>query len=450
MTATLHGALIDQIAVNLDADLISLRRDIHREPELAGDERCTARAVAERLRAAGLSVSTGVSGHGVVAVLDGTGPGPTVAYRADMDAVDADELVDSEFVSQVPGAAHLCGHDLHTAIGVGIAQVLSRLRHALRGRVVFVFQPAEETFEGARAMIKAGVLDRVAPYEIYALHCGPAPVGVFAVAPGVGQPGSDVGHIDVLGSNAVDSGERLVAAINDLSTVTRPRTPEEWAQLIEDLQTPNGPLARFVLAQSQLMSGGEGAVRVQFWLRAWPDDRYPALREEVRRLAGSVEGAKVEFPQPPFPAMVCSPELSQTAAAHLRGVTGVSDVKVLHAAFPFNGDDFALFLRRVPGAMFYLGVANPDAGLNGVTHAPDFGADEEAIGLGVRAMAGLLLSRLDVLHRPPRPAGHPAAPSLSPATNPSVGTLTACQGCLTETSEPADTTDATGAEPRSV
>lgn len=405
MTARLHGALIDQIAADFDADLIALRRDIHAWPELAGDERRTASAAAQRLRAAGLSVSSGVGGHGVEAVLEGAGPGPTVAYRADMDAVVADELGDSDFVSQVPGAAHICGHDLHTAIGVGIAQVLARMRHLINGRVAFVFQPAEETLEGARAMIDAGVLDRIAPHEIYALHCAPVPVGVLAVMPGFGQPGLDVGHVDVSGSDAAGRAERLAAAITDLSTVRQPRTPDELTRLIDNLQTPDGPLATFVLAGSQLTADSHGAVRLQLWLRTWPDDRYPRLRDDVRRLAGSVAGAQVDFPQPPFPAMVCSPALSLAAADHLRGVAGVSAVKVLHAAFPFNGEDFALFLRRVPGAMFYLGVANPDAGLNGVPHAPDFAADEDAIGLGVRAMAGLLLSRLHVLHGTPRAPG---------------------------------------------
>ncbi|MFD4974334.1 M20/M25/M40 family metallo-hydrolase [Streptomyces sp. NPDC058424] len=131
-----------------------MRRDIHWHPELADEERRTSALVAERLRAAGLAVVTGVGGHGVVAVLDGAGEGPTVAYRADMDAVDDDELFDCTFASQVPRASHLCGHDLRTAIGVGIALVLARLRKQLNGRVVFVFQSAEETCEGARAMIE--------------------------------------------------------------------------------------------------------------------------------------------------------------------------------------------------------------------------------------------------------------------------------------------------------
>jgi metal-dependent amidase/aminoacylase/carboxypeptidase family protein len=118
------------------------------------------------------------------------------------------------------------------------------------------------------------------------------------------------------------------------------------------------------------------------------------VRDEVRRLVGRFGGARVEFPQPPFPAMVCSPELSHAAADHLREV---ATVKVLRAALPFNSDDFALFLREVPGAMLYLGVANRAAGLYGAPHAPDFAADERAIGLGVRAMARLLLTRLDAL-----------------------------------------------------
>jgi metal-dependent amidase/aminoacylase/carboxypeptidase family protein len=95
--------------------------------------------------------------------------------------------------------------------------------------------------------------------------------------------------------------------------------------------------------------------------------------------------------------MVCSPELSEAAAAHLRGVLGAHAVTVQHAAFPFNGEDFALFLQRLPGAMFILGVANPEAGLNGIPHSPDFAADETAIGVGVRSMAGFLSSRLGTL-----------------------------------------------------
>ncbi|GAB2954544.1 M20 family metallopeptidase [Streptomyces pseudoechinosporeus] len=392
----MDGKLIDEIAGEIDGELIALRRAIHRHPELAGDERHTAALVAERLRDAGLVVSTGVGGHGVVAVLEGAGAGPVVAYRADMDAVDDDEAFDAEFASRVPGAAHLCGHDLHTTIGVGVAQVLARLREYVNGRIVFLFQPAEETLEGARAMIASGVLARTSPQEIqeiYALHCGPFPVGTFAVMPGFGLPGQDHFQVELTGPEAVADAQRLVALVDGWSTVEYPQTPEQYARLVRDIRTPDGPLARFVFLRSRLTAEPDGAV-VRASLRAWPDSRYAEIRDAVRAVVNSLPRARGDFADEPFPAMVCSPELSEAAATYLRSALGDDAVTVLHAAFPFNGEDFALFLRDVPGAMFFLGVANPEADLNGTPHARDFGADERALGIGVRAMAGFLFSRL--------------------------------------------------------
>jgi metal-dependent amidase/aminoacylase/carboxypeptidase family protein len=400
MTGTWERTDVGRVATALDADLIALRRELHQWPELAGMESRTAAAVAQRLRDAGLSVTTGLGGHGVLAVLDGAAPGRTVAYRADMDAIAADEPRGAEFASRVPGAAHLCGHDLHTAIAVGIAQVLARLRHTFTGRVAFVFQPAEETLEGARAMLDDGVLDRVAPEEIYALHCGPLPVGTFAVLPGVGQPGLDLGQVHLSGPDAAGTAERLRQAIVNLATIREPRSPEEFPALLDDLRNPDGRLARFVYAHAEpepgvdgTVPGADGTVTLRLFLRTWPDSRYPSLREEVRDLAAAV-GGRVEFPRPPFPAMVCSPELSHAAADRLREVPGVAAVEVFGSPYPFAGEDFGLFLQRVPGAMFYLGVSDPERGINGVPHWPDFAADERAIGLGVRAMADFLVSRL--------------------------------------------------------
>jgi amidohydrolase len=394
MPLALDPAMINELTRAIDHELIELRRNLHRHPELAGEERRSSALVADRLRAAGLAVTTGVGGHGVVAVLDGAKAGPTVAYRADLDAVDDDELFDCDFASQIPGAAHLCGHDLHTAIGVGIALIMARLRNQVNGRVVFVFQPAEETFEGALSMIDEGFLERTTPQEIYALHCGPLPVGTFAVGPG--QPGQDRVRIELAGADAAGDAERVVAMINGLTTVGRPETPGQLHQLMDDLQTPDGPLSRFVFALSSMNSGDDGA-RVDAWLRVWPEDRQAELRDEVRRQVGDLTGMRLEFTAQPFPAMVCTPELNAAATSYLQGVLGAEAVTVLHAAYPFNGDDFAYFLHHVPGAMFYLGVADPDAGINGVPHAPDFAADERAIGIGVAAMTGLLADRLDVL-----------------------------------------------------
>jgi metal-dependent amidase/aminoacylase/carboxypeptidase family protein len=245
-------------------------------------------------------------------------------------------------------------------------------------------------------MIEDGVLSRTAPQEIYALHCGPLPVGMLAVGPG--QPGQDRFRIKLAGTSAdADAdAERLMAMIDGLSTVDRPATPGQFRQLAEDMQTPDGPLARFVVAGSALSSGEDGTC-VHGWLRAWPDDRYAAIRDDVGRWVDALPGARVEFTKDPFPSMICSPTLNAAANTYLRGALGADAVMALYAAYPFNGDDFAFFLHQVPGAMFYLGVANPDEGLNAITHSPYFAADETAIGFGVRAMAGFLSSRLVAL-----------------------------------------------------
>lgn len=382
---------IDEAVTAIEGELVGLRRDIHRRPELAGGEERTAALVADRLRAEGLDVTTGIGGHGLVAVVEGAEPGPVIAYRADLDAVADTERSGEEFSSEVPGAAHLCGHDLHTAIGVGLATTLHRLREQVRGRVAFLFQPAEEDLTGARAMIADGVLERIAPREIYALHCAPLPTGTLAVMPGAGLPGQDYCRVRVSGPDAAAGAERLAGAMGALSTVAPPASPEQLRQMIEDLQTPDGPLARFVFAVTGVDPAPDGSADAWAALRAWPDDRYPALRDELRRLAG---GNHVEFPPEPFPAMICPPEQSLAAAELLRAAPGVTGMLTMRTAYPFNGEDFALFLRRVPGAMVWLGVADEATGRSGVLHDPGFRADERAIGIGVRAMAHLLTRRL--------------------------------------------------------
>jgi hypothetical protein len=173
-------------------------------------------------------------------------------------------------------------------------------------------------------MIDDGLLEHARPQEIYALHCAPMPVGTFVITPGAGLPGQ--GHCRI--SVPAGGSARIAAAVDALSTVRRPQTPDQFRQFIQDLATPDGPLSRYVYVQSFA-----DAHEVQAWWRAWPDDRYPEIRDELRRLA---DGATVEFPAPPFPVMVCSAELSLAAAESLRAV---GEVVTMPAAYPFNGED---------------------------------------------------------------------------------------------------------------
>lgn len=377
-------AAIDEVATRLDGELIELRRDIHRHPEIAGQERRTAELVAQRLRAAGLDVTTGVGGHGVVGVLEGAHPGRTVAYRADMDAVPPDSQIQGG-----PDAAHVCGHDIHTAVGAGVAEVLASLRERLAGTVVFVFQPGEEALTGASAMLDDGVLARTRPAEIHALHCGPFPVGHFATAPGYGLPGQDRGTVTLTGPDAREQARRLAAEIGGLGTVSPPASSADLERLVADIQKPDGPLATFVFMRA---SGASDEVAVSY--RCWPQERHVEVRESIRRLARPYAGASVDFPGDPFPAMVCPERQGQDLTEHLRRTLGADRVTTLHAAIPFSGEDFALFLDRIPGTYSFLGVRTPGSGLE--TSYPHYGVfepDERAIGHGVRAMAGWLARR---------------------------------------------------------
>jgi metal-dependent amidase/aminoacylase/carboxypeptidase family protein len=387
---------------NLDDDLIELRREIHRHPELAGEERQTAGLVAEQLREAGLEVTTGVGGHGVVAVLDGSSDGPTLAYRADMDAVDVEtnalpipasgKVFDEGFASRVPGVAHLCGHDLHTAIGVGIARALAQGTEQVRGRLVFVFQPAEENLQGARAMLDTGLVQRLAPSEFYALHCSPFPAGTIGVSPGYGLPGLDHIRIPLPGGDAAAA---LAADVAKLGTVEFPQSLAEYYAHFDALLDPEiaASIQESVGVAQWTEESPDGPTVANVLLRVWPPERHAELREQVEQFAAAA-GGHAEFPGDPFPAMVNSPELSTAAGQFLSTAMGPESVVWAGASWPFNCEDFALFLNQAPGAMFYLGVADTEAGINGAPHTPDFAADERAIAHGVRAMQTLLTHRL--------------------------------------------------------
>jgi metal-dependent amidase/aminoacylase/carboxypeptidase family protein len=367
-------------ASGFDRALIGLRRDIHRHPEVAGQEVRTSAVVARWLRSAGLSVTTGIGGHGVVAVLDGARPGRTVAYRADMDAVPPDEQIGTGLP-----LAHVCGHDIHTTVGVGIARKLARARDRLAGRFVLVFQPGEEALIGAAAMLADHVLERFRPSEIHALHCGPFPVGEFIVAPGTGLPGQDRGSISLSGPDAAARADRLAAAINALGTVGRPSSPADLERLVDEIQMPHGPLERFVFMQAQPVPIAGGGVDVRFSYRCWPEDRYVEVRRDISRLGPAV------FPNDPFPALVTPPVEGHAIQRFLEKTERTG---VMYAPIPYNGEDFALFLKRIPGTYSFLGVRRPGSAIEtSYPHYVTFDPDERAIGYGVRAMSGWLATR---------------------------------------------------------
>jgi metal-dependent amidase/aminoacylase/carboxypeptidase family protein len=196
-------------------------------PELSGEEVRTSGIVAERLTALGLAVTTQVGGYGVVGVLEGGRPGPVVAWRADMDAFPSENTLDVPYNSVVPGVKHVCGHDVHTTIGLGIAEVLSEQREKIAGTIKFIFQPAEENATGAKAMIANGVLTNPEPKAIFGLHVWPLPVNSMGSVAGMILPGMRVLLIEYDSASApaeeLDAlTQQIYQALMPLATVPDP------------------------------------------------------------------------------------------------------------------------------------------------------------------------------------------------------------------------------------
>ncbi len=191
---------LENAARLIQEDVIRWRRDLHQHPELSFQELRTGGIVARTLTELGLEVQTGVGRTGVIGLLEGAHDGPTVLIRADMDALPIAEATGLDYASGVPNVMHACGHDGHTAIALGVARVMAAKREQLHGRIKFVFQPAEEIGEGARAMIADGALDNPRPDVTLGLHLwNNLPVGTLGVADGPVMAGSSIFTIEIAG-----------------------------------------------------------------------------------------------------------------------------------------------------------------------------------------------------------------------------------------------------------
>jgi amidohydrolase len=380
-------ARVETVLERRAPSIIALRRDLHRNAELSGKERMTSATVATRLRQLGLEVRTGVGGYGVVGILTGRHAGPTVAYRADMDAFPSDASDAVPFASRTRGVRHICGHDLHTAIGVALAEALAAVRNDLHGRVIFVFQPAEETATGAKAMLAAGVFERIRPDAIYALHTAPLPVGMLGTTSGALMPGRDRISVSITGRGDVASvASATQQFLERLGTLTASQSV-----------APAAP--DFVFAEigaPERISDTAWVVRGTFTIA---DDSVRArTRARVVSELAQQRQANVTVSPTYTPRVIAgvtnNAPLTTRASAAMRAALGAERVIDITQIFPAFSEDFGAFQERVPGVYYFLGVANAAKGYAGMPHAPDYVADEGAMLVGARAMAAVILDRL--------------------------------------------------------
>jgi amidohydrolase len=374
--------------------LVELRRDLHRHPELGFEEHRTQGVVGDWLRAHGYAPRA-VAGTGLCADLHPGSEGPTVALRADLDALPMTETTALPHRSEHEGRAHKCGHDGHTAILCGVAAVLAAGRGALPGNVRLLFQPAEEGVRGggAKVMVGEGVLDGVR--EVYGLH---------------NWPGFPKGEVRVTeGPTMAEVWEwrlRLVGRGGHASEPQVCRDPiAAGAQLVSALHTiPSRDVGHgggAVLSVTAFQAGTThnvipGEARLMGTVRCFDG----ALGERVvDRLREVVDGACRAMRVEPqlqvdrgFPVLVNDPECA--AAVHGAAAAVVGEGRVSADGLPLAAaEDFAYFARQVPGAYFFLGAGRPGEQTPGCHH-PDFDFDDDLLGIGVRVFAELVARRL--------------------------------------------------------
>jgi amidohydrolase len=403
------STIIEREALAIAPRAIGWRRDIHQHPELGYSEIRTATLVAEHLRSLGLEVQTGIAHTGVVGVLRGGQPGLTVGLRAELDALPVTEDTNVAFASrtrvsykgQDTGVMHACGHDVHLAVLMATATVLSRLRARLHGTVVFIFQPDEEqTAEpnekgGATEMMMEGLLERNHLDALFALHVtNQFPVGEIRLAPGAAKAGGDALEIVVTGRSAhaakpwegIDPVVSAAQIVLGLQTVISRQIDPIVSPTVLSIGMIRGGIRPNIIPDSVSMGGG---------LR-WFDERSRrSAQEKIERMTQGIVSASGATASVSF--MPVAPPVVNDAALARSMVQTLLALKVLASSPSPTSDDIGHITERVPGLYFYLGgtPTGVDPTTTAANHSPKFFVDEGALLVGIRAMSTLAVGYLN-------------------------------------------------------
>mgnify|MGYP006061805375 FL=1 len=396
--------------------VIEWRHDIHENPELGNREFRTSNKVKVHLESLGIEVESGIAYTGVVGLIRGGKPGPTVALRADMDALPVEEKTGLPFASKVRttylgndvGVMHACGHDAHVAILMGVAEFLAKNRDQLQGNVMLIFQPAEEgppedEGGGAKMMLQEGIFERYNPEVIFGLHVTNIPNGVLSVKSGPAMAAASAYRITIKGVQT--HGSTPWSGIDPIMAT---------AQLIESLNTV---VSRRINIINNPAVVSVGMVKAGTRNNIIPEDSTitgtirtfdPVLRkeiyDEIEQLANGVAvgtgtDIQVEFDVGGFyPVTVNNPQLLERMSPSLKAA---SPGKYYESQTPVTGaEDFSYFSQEIPGLYFWLGINKPGEGLSANfgertdvpgNHSPYFIVDDSALDEGVKALTYLVL-----------------------------------------------------------
>ena len=389
--------------------LIAQRRDFHMNPELSNREERTARVVAERLRAIGLEdIKTGVAKHGVTAVLRGGLPGAVVAVRADMDALPIEENIDVPYKSKTAGVKHACGHDVHTSVGLGVAEILAGMKAEIPGTIKFIFQPAEEgppvgEEGGAKLMVKEGALANPRPQAIFGLHVMPnVEVGKVSFNSGATMASSDRFTIHIRGKKVhgayphegIDAIAVAAETVSALQMI-RSRRTDAIEPLVISVGIIEGGNRFNIIADDVKLEGTIRALDEGVRQQA-----HVLMRNTVAGITNAF-GATFDLEFQENAALTYNdPALVEETLPVMRRVMGADNIVARRPQM--GAEDFAYFQREIPGFYYFLGVGNKAKGITAMIHTPEFDVDEDSLVTGTRVMANVLVDYLE-RHRADKP-----------------------------------------------
>lgn len=380
--------------------IVGHRRTIHRRPELGYQEHETSRLIRDVLDDLGVRYDAPIAETGVLAWI-GTGDGPCVALRADIDALPVTEETEVAFKSEIEGRMHACGHDCHTAMLLGAARLLREREADLRGTVKLLFQPAEEGGAGAARMIEAGVLERPAVDRIFALHVWPTiPTGTIAGRPGAFLAAAGKLSITIAGVGGHAAMPHL--AVDPIVCASK---------LVVELQTlvsrELDPLEAGVVSITAFNAGNTHNVipeRVELCgtIRSLSPAGHEALRRRIREVTEHVAAANrcrasVGFSDNTYPPTVNDESSWNLASRIAEEMLGARTARLEPPRM--GGEDFAFFLQRVAGTIVGLGVGNEEKGATHNLHHPCFLVDEEALPIGTALHLAFALRSLEELSK---------------------------------------------------
>ncbi|MDR0406057.1 MAG: amidohydrolase [Clostridiales bacterium] len=373
-----------QYIENLAPELIQLRRTLHQYPELGFQEFQTAKLIEERLERLGVEDIRRVAGTGVTGIVRGSCEGKTLLLRADIDALPLTETTGADYASRNAGTAHACGHDVHTAILLGVADTLLRYRAQFRGNVKLVFQPAEEALGGALPMIEQGVMEAPAPDAAAAYHVWDLPVGTVGIRAGGVTASPDHFRITLTGKgghgaapetcvNPIEIGARVATRLNNLKL----DTPS-----VVSICSFLGGTGENIIPETCLLKGTARALDGDTRRRL-----YEVITATAEEVAASLGGTAVVDYRFLYPPCINDSGMVERFVSAANAVIGQENV-IYQKKPDMTGDDFAYFAERVPSCYVKLGGAKTPL------HAPNFDVDEACIKTGVAVMCRFALDFL--------------------------------------------------------